>query len=47
MPIENEVLKIGDRAPDFELTDASTGETVSLKDLLSRPLFINFGRGTW
>jgi len=47
MPIDNRVLKVGDEAPGFELTDASTGEVVTLEDLLDRPLLINFGRGTW
>jgi peroxiredoxin len=47
MPRENKELSAGDKAPDFTLTDASTGEDVSLGDLLGQPLFINFGRGTW
>lgn len=47
MPMDNKVLRVGDRAPDFRLADASTGEMVSLADLLGRPLMINFGRGTW
>lgn len=47
MPLENKTLRVGDKAPGFTLTDASTGETVSLNDLLGQPLFINFGRGTW
>jgi len=47
MARENKVLRLGDRAPDFTLADASTGEMVSLDDLLGRPLMIFFGRGTW
>lgn len=47
MPKENKVLRVGDRAPDFSLRDASTGETVSLDDLAGQPLMIIFGRGTW
>jgi peroxiredoxin len=47
MPIENKTLRLGDAAPDFTLADASTGEGVSLDDLLGQSLFINFGRGTW
>jgi AhpC/TSA family len=47
MPRENKVLQVGDRAPDFTLPDASTGEMVSLEDLLGQPLVIQFGRGTW
>jgi peroxiredoxin len=47
MPRENKVLQVGDRAPDFTLPDASTGEMVSLEDLLGQPLMIQFGRGTW
>lgn len=47
MPLENKTLRVGDKAPGFALADASTGETVGLGDLQGRPLFINFGRGTW
>jgi peroxiredoxin len=47
MPRANKVLSVGDKAPDFKLTDASTGETVSLDDLLDRSLYLVFGRGTW
>ncbi len=47
MARENEVLKVGDNAPDFALPDALTGETVRLADLLGRPLLVYFGRGTW
>lgn len=47
MPRGNKVLRVGDQAPDFTLTDASTGEMVSLGDFLGRPLMIIFGRGTW
>lgn len=47
MPLKNRVLKPGDKAPDFTLTDASTGEEVSLVDLLVYPRLIMFGRGTW
>jgi predicted SPOUT superfamily RNA methylase MTH1 len=39
--------KIGDRAPDFSLPDA-TGEMVRLADLLARgPVVVTFYRGTW
>ncbi len=47
MPIENKVLRVGDKAPDFTLADATTGEKVSLDDLAGQPLVIIFGRGTW
>lgn len=47
MPKENKVFNVGDRAPDFTLPDASTGEMVNLGDLLGQPLMIIFGRGTW
>jgi hypothetical protein len=41
------VKKIGDRAPDFSLPDA-TGEMVRLADLLARgPVVVTFYRGTW
>lgn len=44
---ENEVLKIGDRAPDFDLPDVLTGETIALTALLGNPLLLYFARGTW
>lgn len=44
---ESKVLKTGDRAPDFRLPDAWTGQEVRLYDLLGRPLMLYFGRGTW
>ncbi len=47
MAKESKVLKVGDKAPDFALPDAATGETVRLADLLGRPLWLYFGRGTW
>jgi len=47
VPKENKVLVVGNKAPDFALPDASTGEMVSLGDLLGQPLMIIFGRGTW
>lgn len=47
MPRRNKVLSVGDKAPDFTLPDASTGEMVSLDDLLGQTLMIQFGRGTW
>ena len=47
MARENKVLKVGEKAPDFALPDAVTGETVKLSALLGRPLLLYFGRGTW
>jgi peroxiredoxin len=47
MARESKVLKVGDRAPEFRLPDAATGEEVTLSGLLERPLMIYFGRGTW
>lgn len=47
MARENRVLSVGDRAPEFSLRDADTGDTVTLDDLTGRPLFLVFGRGTW
>jgi len=47
MARENKLLSVGDKAPDFELPNAETGEMVRLADLLGQPLFIYFGRGTW
>jgi peroxiredoxin len=40
-------LKVGDRAPDFALPDA-TGKTVKLSELLSRgPVVVTWYRGGW
>jgi len=47
MPRVNKVLSVGDKAPDFTLRDASTGEMVSLDGFPGQPLMIIFGRGTW
>jgi peroxiredoxin len=47
MTLANTLLKVGDKAPDFALPDALTGETVRLADLLGKPLLVYFARGTW
>ncbi len=47
MPRTNQILKVGDRAPDFALPDPRTGGIVRLSDLLERPLLLYFARGTW
>mgnify|MGYP005853279493 CR=1 FL=1 len=47
MPRENKVLNVGDKAPEFELPDAASGEAVNLAGLLGQPLLLYFGRGTW
>ena len=40
-------LGVGDRAPDFSLSN-STGQTVSLNDLIKNgPLVLTFYRGKW
>ncbi len=44
--VEN-ALKVGDKAPDFELKD-SGGNTVSLENMLQDgPLVLSFNRGNW
>ena len=41
------VVKVGQRAPDFTLPDAS-GKPVGLADLLTRgPVVLSFFRGRW
>ncbi len=41
------VVKVGQRAPDFTLPDAS-GRSVHLADLLTRgPVVLSFFRGRW
>ncbi len=47
MARESKVLKVSDKAPDFALPDALTGETIRLSALLGKPLLLYFGRGTW
>ena len=47
MARQNEMLKVGEKAPDFALPDVLTGETVRLADLLGKPLLLYFARGTW
>ena len=45
--IVERVKKIGDKAPDFTLPDA-TGKLVRFADLLARgPVVVTFFRGTW
>ena len=45
--IINQVLTVGDIAPDFELPDA-TGKLVKLSELLKQgPVVVNFYRGEW
>jgi len=43
----SKVLRVGDKASDFRLPNAKTGEEVWLADLLGQPLMLYFGRGTW
>ena len=41
------IIKVGDRAPEFELQNAA-GKPIRLKDLLSEsPLVLSFYRGKW
>jgi peroxiredoxin len=46
--IEERILGVGMRAPDFRLADAQTGRRVSLGDVLALgPVVLNFFRGRW
>ena len=46
--IEDRVLRVGERAPAFELQDSETGRPVRSADLLGLgPLVIKFFRGRW
>ena len=47
MSNESRLLRPGDRAPDFALPEAVSGEEVRLSDYAGKPLMIYFGRGTW
>jgi peroxiredoxin len=43
-----DILKIGDKAPDFTLSAANRASTFSLSELLQRgPAIVEFLRGTW
>lgn len=45
--IENNALKVGDKAPDFTLLN-QFGESRSLSSILTQgPLVLNFYRGGW
>jgi hypothetical protein len=45
--IMNDILKVGDRAPDFELNDAE-GKPVRLQERIAAgPMVIGFYRGRW
>ena len=45
--IMDRVLKVGDTAPDFELTNAA-GQPIRLKSLIANgPLVLSFYRGKW
>lgn len=45
--VPDKALKVGDRAPDFTLPDA-TGKTVKLSELLSHgPVVVTWYRGAW
>ncbi len=46
--IEDRVLPVGAKAPDFTLNDALTGKPVHLADVLALgPVILNFFRGRW
>jgi peroxiredoxin len=46
--IEDRILKVGARAPDFTLPDALTGKPIRSSDLLALgPLVVSFFRGRW
>ena len=54
MKDRTETLRVGDRAPEFNLATANTtvaaqvGQTVSLSQLTARgPVVVEFLRGTW
>jgi peroxiredoxin len=49
MPRPSTTLRLGDPAPDFQLTDAATGASRSLTELLRdhRGLLLIFHRGMW
>ena len=45
--IMDQVVKTGDKAPDFELKD-NVGKVIRLKDFLTKgPVVISFYRGKW
>jgi peroxiredoxin len=48
MPGSSQILRIGDRAPEFTLAAANRTEVYSLSLVLARgPVILEFLRGTW
>ena len=49
MPRPSSTLKLGDLAPEFELTCAVSGDPVELRELLAEKagLLLVFHRGLW
>ncbi len=48
MPEQTATLKVGDRAPGFDLAAANRGERFTLQEALRRgPVIVEFLRGTW
>jgi len=47
MARKSKKLKMGDKAPGFQLEDAAVEKQVSLDEYLGHPLMIIFFRGTW
>lgn len=46
--IENKILSLGSKAPEFSLPDAISGKTIRSADMLALgPLVVNFFRGRW
>ena len=45
--IMNGVLRVGDHAPDFTLTDHNGKEVNSVDSLAKGPLVVSFYRGIW
>jgi hypothetical protein len=44
---ETATLKVGERAPEFELAAANRGERFTLAGALRGPVVLEFLRGTW
>jgi peroxiredoxin len=47
MPLESEILRVGDAAPGFCLPDGLTGEEICLEDFRGHKIYLMFLRGSW
>jgi hypothetical protein len=47
VPLQSDVLKVGEAAPRFCLPHGLSGEEICLEDYLGRKIYLMFLRGSW